>query len=94
MMDIQKLLKMGFNENDVIKAYYRACRDVRRAAHKLIDLLPKSSLGNYANAEELEIVDIQRLIRLGFDEDQVVEVYFQSSRDLQAAAHKLVEQTF
>ena len=63
MLDIQKLLRMGFNENEVIKAYYQACREVRYAAHKLVDLLPKSSLQISASTEELEMLDIQRLIR-------------------------------
>ena len=63
MLDIQKLLRLGFSESDVIKAYYQACREVRYAAHKLVDLLPKFSLESNANAEELEMLDIQRLIR-------------------------------
>ena len=63
MLDIRKLLRMGFDESDVITAYYQACRDVRRAAHKLVDLLPKSSLVSYhANAEDREMLDVQRLI--------------------------------
>ena len=62
ILDIQKLLRMGFDESDVMKAYYQASRDVRRAAHKLVDLLPKSSLESNANAEDLEMLDVQRLI--------------------------------
>ena len=63
MLDIQKLLRMGFDESDVITAYYQACRDARRAAHKLVDLLPMSSLVSYhANAEDREMLDVQRLI--------------------------------
>ena len=39
MVDIQRLIKMGFQEGDVIMAYYQSCRNVRQAAHKLVDIM-------------------------------------------------------
>ena len=38
MEDIQQLLGMGFDEEKVLAAYYEANRDVRMAAHKLVEL--------------------------------------------------------
>ena len=38
MEDIQQLLGMGFEEEKVLAAYYEANRDVRMAAHKLVEL--------------------------------------------------------
>jgi len=39
MLDIQRLIRMGFDEGDVIMAYYQSCRNIRRAAHKLVDIM-------------------------------------------------------
>ena len=39
MVEIQRLIKMGFQEGDVIIAYYQSCRNVRQAAHKLVDIM-------------------------------------------------------
>ena len=38
MEDIQQLLGMGFDEEKVLAAYYEANRDVRMAAHNLVEL--------------------------------------------------------
>ena len=38
MEDIQQLLGMGFEEEKVLAVYYEANRDVRMAAHKLVEL--------------------------------------------------------
>ena len=39
MVEIQRLIKMGFQEGDVIIAYYQSCRNVRQAAHKLVEIM-------------------------------------------------------